>query len=329
MIASLKHFLLFAAIVIAHPAPFSSAQSDDFSGDGPLLSYTTNNPTALPQVERVGGRYRANLTDNTGNITLHFNNDQGRLDAKLVSFPFVHIARNIGIGTQADSQIAPPHSGDPYNFCGIQVHSTDLNARNSSHVVIGHRGGARNTIEGKNTLNGDSSVNDDGYDALPLGRGDIKIEGAADRTLTVSWQQPNLTGDAANDNFQLYRGSGALPGQAPNYGPQVYIGLITYAYANQGVPFVGTCDAIEFTQGRNISSPILKYGFTHGANTQRFSILLAEPDITYTLQSSSDFSIWQDLGSFHSGSETANALLSEQAMPTQKAYYRVLANSGE
>ena len=105
-------------------------------------------------VSRTGGRYRANLIDNSGNKTLHFHNDQGRLDAKLITFPFNYIARNIGIGTQTDSQIAPPGGPDSrYIFAGIQVHVTDLNSRNSSHVVVGHRGsGTPFTVEGKHAI---------------------------------------------------------------------------------------------------------------------------------------------------------------------------------
>ena len=80
---------------------------DLFAGSGALIGYTTNNKSSLPDIARKDGRYRANLTDNTDNITLHFNQDQGRLDAKKVSFPFEVIARNIGIGTQANSQAAP------------------------------------------------------------------------------------------------------------------------------------------------------------------------------------------------------------------------------
>jgi hypothetical protein len=36
-----------------------------------------------------------------------------------------------------------------------------------------------------------------------------------------------------------------LPGTTPTYGNSVYVGLITYAFSNTGVPFVGTCDSIE------------------------------------------------------------------------------------
>ncbi|WP_271766744.1 cadherin repeat domain-containing protein [Aquimarina algiphila] len=223
----------------------NSSLSDDFKGNGPLLNYITNNESALPDVTRTDGRYRANLVNNQDNITLHFNNDQGRLDAKKVKFPFEYIARNIGIGTQEDSQTAPSSNGNSYLFCGVQVHTLSLNQANSSHVVVGHRGNASFTIEGKNTLDGNSSVNDIGANTIPQGRADIRIVGNQDNTLTVYWQLPNTTQNPQNDSWTLYNAIGELPGTAPSYSSEVYIGLITYAFHSTGVPFVGTCDAIQ------------------------------------------------------------------------------------
>jgi hypothetical protein len=218
---------------------------DSFSGDGNLLRYTTNNASALPDVGRSDGRYRASLTDNSDNVTLHFNGDQGRLDAKLVEFPFDITVRNIGIGTQTNSQNAPPPSGSIYVFAGVQVHAKNLDDTNSSHVVVGHRGGTHYTIEGKNTVNGNSSVNDAGANIVGDGRADIRIVGTTSRTLTVYWQTPNANPDDQADSWILYRGDGDLPGATPTYGKSVWIGLITYAFGNNGVPFVGTADAIE------------------------------------------------------------------------------------
>ncbi len=226
------------------PVDGGALVSDSFDGTGPLLGYTTTNPEVLPNVGRIDGRYHAELTDNTGNQTLHFNNAQGRLDAKLVTFPFEYIARNVGIGSLTDSQLAPNPAGSTFMFAGIQVHSTDLEAADSAHVVVGHRGNTKFTIEGKNTVAGNSRVNDIGANTAPAGRADIRIVGNSDRTLTVYWQTPNL-GSAADDDWQLYRGSGNLPGPTAPFGANVYIGLITYAYRAGSVPFVGTADSVE------------------------------------------------------------------------------------
>ncbi len=218
---------------------------DSFAGTGALKGYTTNNASALPDVGRTSGRYRANLTDNSDNVSLHFNNEQGRLDAKLVEFPFDIVVRNIGIGTQANSQNAPVPNGSPYVFAGIQVHTKNLDVRNSSHVVVGHRGGTHYTIEGKNTVNGNSSVNDAGANIVGDGRADIRVVGNVDRTLTIYWQTPNPDPGGEPDSWNLYRGTGALPGNNPAYGKSVWVGLITYAFGSNGVPFVGTADALE------------------------------------------------------------------------------------
>lgn len=218
--------------------------SDTFAGTGPLTGYTTTNPEVLPAVGRVDGRYHAELTDNAGDKTLHFNGAQGRLDAKLVTFPFDYVARNIGIGSLSDSQQAPNPAGSTFMFAGIQVHSTDLEAADSAHVVVGHRGNTKFTIEGKNTVDGSSSVNDIGADTAPDGRADIRIVGNSDRTLTVYWQTPNV-GSPASDDWQLYRTTGDLPGSTAPFGESVYIGLITYAFGTGSVPFVGTADSVE------------------------------------------------------------------------------------
>jgi len=218
---------------------------DSFDTNGPLIDYITNNAASLPNVTSENGRYKAVLADNSGNITLHFNQRQGRIDAKAVSFPFEFIARNIGIGTMADTQTAPAPENTPFVFCGVQVHVVDFNSINSSHVVVGHRGGTAFTVEGKNTLNGSSNVNDVGSNTVPDGRADIRIVGTEDHTLVVYWQTPNMAYATTADNWNLYRDSGNLPGTAPSYDADVYIGLITYAYGNDGVPFVGTCDAIQ------------------------------------------------------------------------------------
>ncbi len=219
--------------------------TDTFDGSGNLIDYETNNASVLPDVIMSSGRYHASLTDNTDNKTLHFNQEQGRIDAKLVTFPFEFIARNIGIGTIADSQTAPEPNNNPYIFSGIQVHVKDFNSINSSHVVVGHRGSTGYTIEGKNTVNGNSSVNDIGANTVPNGRADIKIEGDNNNTLKIYWQTPNTSGNTSSDNWILYNSTGDLPGMAPVYDNEVYIGLITYAFGSNGIPFVGTCDAIE------------------------------------------------------------------------------------
>jgi len=220
--------------------------TDDFAGTGSLLNYTTNNASALPGVTRTNGRYRAEVLDNSNNVTLHFHGDQGRLDAKIVSFPFEYIVRNIGIGMLSDSQIAPPDDISSYVFAGIQAHVyPDFNSINSSHFVVGHRGNTENTIEGKNTVNGSSTVNDAGANVVPDGRADLRVVGLADNTLRWYYQVPNFDVGNTSDNWIAYNGDALMPGTPPVFGDTIYIGPITYAFGSANVPFVGTIDGIE------------------------------------------------------------------------------------
>lgn len=232
--------------VVEDPAGLVVRVSDNFAGDGPLLEYTTNNASAVPGVTRVNGRYRAEVLTNANNVTLHFNGSQGRLDAKVVSFPFEYIVRNIGIGTLSDSQTAPPDNISSYVFAGIQAHVyPDFNSLNSSHFVVGHRGGTENTVEGKNTVNGSSSVNDAGVNVVPDGRADLRVIGQADKTIRWYYQVPNFDVGNTADNWIPYRGTGLMPGVAPIFGDTIYLGPITYAFGSNNVPFVGTIDSIE------------------------------------------------------------------------------------
>ena len=73
-----------------------------------------------------------------------------------MTFPFNYVVRNVGIGSLSDSQLAPNPAGSTYMFSGVQVHSTDLDAADSAHVVVGHRGNTKFTFEGKNTVGGSS-----------------------------------------------------------------------------------------------------------------------------------------------------------------------------
>ena len=209
-----------------------------------LTGFTTNNASALPNVGKRCGRYTAELLSNDNDVTLHYNTSQGRFDGVLATFPFTAIVRNVGVAPLGQPDVA--HEVQyAYNFAGIQIHNSDFNNLNSAHVVVGMRSGTTTTIEGKLTRDGVSTPTDIGQNQLPKGRADIRVVGAANGTLTVYWQQPNLTGNSNNDNWIPYDGTGNLPGALPVWGQSVYIGLITYAYGTSGVPFMGLADSLE------------------------------------------------------------------------------------
>jgi hypothetical protein len=233
------------------PTPETSTLTFDFNCSvlEPLVGFTTNNESALPNVGKRCGKYVAELTDNANNKTLHFNADQGRFDGVLATFPFEAVARNVGTANIGDSNSNHNTNGEAYTFVGLQIHHIDFNSINSSHLVVGQRGNKQDTIEGKITNNGSSSMSDIGSNILPNGRADIRYVGDANGNLTAYWQLPNTTGDLSNDNWILYNSTGVLPGTIPDWnGSSVYVGLITYAYGSNGVPFIGVADSLEVTQ---------------------------------------------------------------------------------
>lgn len=207
-------------------------------------NFVSNNPTVLPNVGSRCGRYIAELTDNQNNKTLHYHQQQGRFDGVVLSFPFKVIAHNIGIAPMGQPTANHEYSGTAYLFAGLQVHHINFDQISSAHLVVGQRGGTHNTVEGKNTRNGVSSVNDIGANRLPQGRADLMIEGTANGGLIASWRIAGTT------TWNLYNNTGDLPGNTPDWGNgnQVYVGLITYAYGNSGVPFMGVADSLEVVE---------------------------------------------------------------------------------
>src|SRR5690606_24664780 len=129
----------------------------------------------------------------------------------------------------------------------LQVHVPDLDATDSAHLVVGHRGSTAFTVEGKQTRKGWSEVTDEGANAAPQGRADLRLVGLPDRRLRAYWQLPNPQPGTFPDAWKPYAGDGRLPvpGREPRFPEWVYVGLITYAQGESGLPFVGTADSIE------------------------------------------------------------------------------------
>ena len=153
------------------------------------LNWFTWRASSLPNVafdpDATVNAYEVLVTDNTDNKTLHFNQDQGRLDGTQVKFPFEIRVRNIGIEDANIEGTPPAFNNNTYIFAGIQIHTLDSEEANSAHVVVGHRGNNPLTVEGKTTNNGSSQVTDIGASAVPLARADLKILGLEDGTIQV------------------------------------------------------------------------------------------------------------------------------------------------
>jgi hypothetical protein len=165
-----------------------------------------------------------------------------------VKFPFEIRVRNIGIEDANIEGVPPGSNNNTYIFAGIQIHALNPDEVNSAHVVVGHRGNHPLTVEAKTTNNGLSQVNDIGASAVPLARADLRILGLEDGTIQIFWQSPNLSQDIAQDEWTPYYPNGAFPGNMPKFGDEVVVGLITYAYFDQGLPFKGKADRIDIIE---------------------------------------------------------------------------------
>ena len=214
------------------------------------LNLNTYNASALPDVGAMCDRYTAQVLNNESNQTLFYHQDQGRLDGVVARFPLDAVLRNVGIAPINQPLDAKVSEQAAYLFSGLQIHHRDFNSVNSAHLVVGQRGTTRNTIEGKTTLNGRSQVNDIGANQLRNGRADIRLQIDAEGRVTAYWQEPNLIGDPAKDAWVPYRGTGVLPGGHPDWGEgrQVIVGIITYAYYSNGLPFWGVADRLEIIE---------------------------------------------------------------------------------
>lgn len=208
------------------------------------------NASALPNVGSLCGKYTAQVTENDNNKTLFFNGYQGRLDGVSVRYPFEAILRNVGIAPPNQPNAAHVTEGNAYNFVGLHIHHVDFDNVNSSHLVVGQRGRTINTIEGKMTRYGSSGVNDTGNNTLPNGRADIRLVMDGSGDITAYWQLPNLSLNKHEDNWTPYRGTGVLPGTKPEWGNsgQVIVGIITYSYHDEGVPFWGVAERLEINE---------------------------------------------------------------------------------
>lgn len=212
---------------------------DAFAGSGDLTGWYPYQPSALPAVSQTGGRYLAELDDNTGDVTLWFNGSTGRGDFRFIAPGTEFIVTNIGIGQDAaNTQTAPSTTGDPVIFCGLHFNA-DLNSPTtfSAHVVVGHRGGVFRTIETKVTTAGTSAVADEGFNALGATDTRCDLRFVLDGSGNLSaWYR------AANSSDPWVAIS--WPGATPVFASGCYAGIITYAAGITGVPFVGTADAI-------------------------------------------------------------------------------------
>jgi hypothetical protein len=244
---------LVETVVLAGPTVANEVGfDDDFAGDGALLGYQTINASAISTLGRVSGRYRALVPAGDSSVTTWFDLDAGRLDYKWVDWSpgtdFTITWRNVGIGTSADSQVTPSNASNRFQFSGPHWNGnpSDPTAA-SAQVTVGHRGPESNTIEGKVTDAGDSTVDSTGDATLTNSRADIRIRFrniAGVKSVFVEWSEPGAEVWAAYDDG--FNAAGSI-GTLPTFPDTVAIGYITYGFEFVD-EFVGTCESVALVQ---------------------------------------------------------------------------------
>ncbi len=218
----------------------SNSFDDNFEGSGALQGWYAFQPERLPGISQTNGRYLAEVDDNTGDITLWFNGNTGAGHFRFMAPGTEIIVRNIGIGVSpADTQTAPPTTGDPYAFGGLHFNEDLSNPTNfSAHIVAGHRGGVFRTIETKVTTSGVSAVADEGFNALgaTIARCDMRAYLDPAGFLYIYYRAPN-----SSDPWI----EAAWPGARPQFASGCQAGIIPYAAGTTGLPFVVTADSVH------------------------------------------------------------------------------------
>lgn len=216
--------------------------SDPFDGTGSLTDWSTINAASLPGVEQTGGYYRAPVPSHSGTTTTHFNTDYGRLDYRLVEFPFEAIANGVRIADISDPETTVSFTSE-YAFCGLQIQNDPSSPTDAyQHAVVGRRGpntgsAGGNTLERKTTTSGSSTQNDIGPDAVPGLIVDIRVVGTAGTPNTIEWYY-RIAGDTAWTAL-------TMPGTEPSWDNEIAFGLVTYAYLTISSPgFAGYIDEI-------------------------------------------------------------------------------------
>lgn len=228
--------------------------SDDFDGaNGSALDagrWSTFNAGSTGGVTQQDGRYQNLIDDDggSGNTSLWFGSSQGRYDYQDPgSLSFEYVAHNCGIGQVGDPTTAPAFVSNRFKLCGILVHADGddpgpdvFTSQSYRGYFVGHRGSTQFTIEAKNNNAGTSNVTDEGADAAPLGRADLRVVGNGDGTINFFYRQP---GEGEGDWV-----AAVVPGfqnPEPFTLANIRVGLVAYKYTEFAANFVGVCDRWE------------------------------------------------------------------------------------
>lgn len=228
--------------------------NDDFVGTGPLQPpWQFFQPDAVPDTQIRDGLFQGVITDNTGNVTLWFNQNRGRGNRQAIRIPtgptpVEIIVENIGIGPTSDPTADMPSVGANFLFAGLLVSGTSDFNTSYFFNVVGHRSSATPaTVENKGTFEGVSAVTDEGNNVFGgTTKGDLRLRIFNDGSIEYA-RRPNggstwtLTNSGTGVPPVPVQGTPRL-GFAGDY---IYVSLITYAQDSVNLPFVGSAERIS------------------------------------------------------------------------------------
>ncbi len=227
--------------------------NDTFDGTGALGSHWVEyNPVI--DAARVSGYMEIDVDDNTGDKTVWFQGDRGRLDSQLIKFPLTgepsHIYQflDCGVGpTSNPRNDLTKATAFAINFGGVIAHNANMTIEDWMFAVIGHRGAdGTATIEHKSTNNGVSTQADEGDNVVGSGAThcDFQVEVQADGTILFGYRARNTS----NAFTLINGGTGLTQGTPPNLGSNgdsFRLGVVGYALGTQGVPFISSADVAK------------------------------------------------------------------------------------
>ena len=230
----------------------TSFTNDTFDGTGALGSHWElydNSQGEVQNVGRVNGFFQGEVI---GDESLWYTTDQGRFDYQTVEVPQLgvtdeYIFLGIGISPIGEDPLTNVvFDPNQLTLSGPLIHVDDTEVRTSMFAIAGHRGGTHQyTIETKGTINGSSSIDDEGQNAIGVGSTHCDMRVEIEDNGVVRFSYRNIGGSA----WTYIRTDGQVPNPwaiGPS-GTRFKIGIVGYCSGGTGVPFQFAVDSVSKT----------------------------------------------------------------------------------
>lgn len=230
----------------------TSFTNDTFDGTGalgPHWELYDNSQGEVQNVGRANGFFQGEVI---GDESLWYTTDQGRFDYQTVEVPQLgvtdeYIFLGIGISPIGEDPLTNiVFDPNQLTLSGPLIHVDNTEVRTSMFAIAGHRGGTHQyTIETKGTINGSSSIDDEGQNAIGVGSTHCDMRVEIEDNGVVRFSYRNIGGSA----WTYIRTDGQVPNAwaiGPS-GTRFKIGIVGYCSGSTGVPFQFAVDSVTKT----------------------------------------------------------------------------------